>query len=38
MGSGVTAKLYGPWLRAEDENYILFINLATELAERQTLI
>lgn len=38
MGSGVTARLYGPWLRAEEKGSLLFINPATEPEERRNLI
>lgn len=38
MESGVTAKLYGPWLCAKDKESILFVNLAVDSSERQMLI
>lgn len=38
MGSGITARLYGPWLRAEEKGSILFINPATEPEERRSLV
>lgn len=38
MESGVTARLYGPWLRSEDKGSILFVNPEVNADERKELI
>lgn len=38
MASGVSARMYGSWLRAEEKGSISFVNPATDAVEQQRLI
>lgn len=38
IGSRVSTKLYGPWLRAEEKGSILFVNPVSNTIEQQSLI
>lgn len=38
IGSGVSTRLYGPWLRAKEKGSILFVNPVVETSERKNLL